>query len=244
MGRLGGLEGVGVDGLQREVANHVPDTPRLDVRLLDLGHRLTDVPRAERSLVIGELHDDDRSLRLAHRRRAVDREQQRRRFGRPGRKRRQQQDQQRKHEATHRKRMMTLGSRGLQAIVTSVRALGVLGALLVAPAALAQPVTPYVQPYVVGSSLAVASWALPSHEERRATIVSALPAPRRYRVCNASNTTAVLTSDFSPAGSISPGARAPTLPPAPSRSRSGQPARRPSGRMPSFPFLDPNAASR
>ena len=38
--------------------------------------------------------------------------------------------------------MMTHGSRGLQAIVTSVRALGVLGALLVAPAALAQPVTP------------------------------------------------------------------------------------------------------
>ena len=101
--------------------------------------------------------------------------------------------------------MMTHGSRGLQAIVTSVRALGVLGALLVAPAALAQPVTPYVQPYVVGSSSAVASWALPSHEERRATIVSALPAPRRYRVCNASNTTAVLTSDVQHGGFDLPG---------------------------------------
>ena len=103
--------------------------------------------------------------------------------------------------------MMTHGSRGLQAIVTSVRALGVLGALLVAPAALAQPVTPYVQPapYVVGSGSAVASWALPSHEERRATIVSALPAPRRYRVCNASNTTAVLTSDAQSGGFDLPG---------------------------------------
>jgi len=100
---------------------------------------------------------------------------------------------------------MTHGSRGLQAIVTSVRALGVLGALLVAPAALAQPVTLYVQPYVVGSGSAVASWALPSHEERRATIVSALPAPRRYRVCNASNTTAVLTSDAQSGGFDLPG---------------------------------------
>ena len=68
VGRLGGLEGVGVDGLERKIANHVPDAPGLDVRLLDLGHRLTDVPRAKRSLVVRELHDDDRRLRVAHRR--------------------------------------------------------------------------------------------------------------------------------------------------------------------------------
>src|SRR5207249_11396796 len=44
MGRLGRLERVGVNLLEREVANHVLHATGLDVRLLDLGHRLTDVP--------------------------------------------------------------------------------------------------------------------------------------------------------------------------------------------------------
>jgi hypothetical protein len=110
--------------------------------------------------------------------------------------------------------MMTHGSRSPQAIVTSVRSVGVLGMLLVAPAALAQPMpyaqptTPYAQPlapYVVGSAFGVGSWALPAHEERRATIVSGLPMTRRYRVCNASNTTAVVATDAQPGGFDLPG---------------------------------------
>ena len=52
---------------------------------------------------------------------------------------------------------------------------------------------------------APAAWALPSHEERRVTIVAALPVPRRYRICNASNTTAVVTTDALPAGLNLPG---------------------------------------
>jgi len=86
-----------------------------------------------------------------------------------------------------------------------VRSLGVLGLLLVAPAAFAQAVTPYVPLPPVGAVSGVGSWALPGHEERRATIVSALPAARRYRVCNASNTTAVVATDAQPGGFDLPG---------------------------------------
>jgi len=88
---------------------------------------------------------------------------------------------------------------------TGVRSLAVLGLLLIAPEAFAQPVTPYVALPPVGAVSGAGSWTLPGHEARRATIVSQLPAARRYRVCNASNTTAVVATDAEPGGFDLPG---------------------------------------
>ena len=87
-----------------------------------------------------------------------------------------------------------------------MRSFGVLALLLVAPvAAFGQPVMPYAPLPPVGTVSGAGSWTLPGHEERRATIVSALPAPRRYRVCNGSNTTAVVATDAQPGGFDLPG---------------------------------------
>ena len=61
VGGLGRLEGIGVKLLNWKIPEDVLDLARLDVLLLDLGQRLTDVPGAERSLVVGEI--DDRHLR-------------------------------------------------------------------------------------------------------------------------------------------------------------------------------------
>ena len=54
---LGGFEGVLVDRFQGKVAKDIFDLPSADIVLLDLGHRLTDVPRAEGSLEIGEFDE-------------------------------------------------------------------------------------------------------------------------------------------------------------------------------------------
>lgn len=73
-------------------------------------------------------------------------------------------------------------------------------ALALPLAARAQSTTPHV--YLVPTPYgAVAPWALPATppaEERRATIVAALPEPHRYRVCNDSNTLAALALDSHP----------------------------------------------
>jgi hypothetical protein len=61
------------------------------------------------------------------------------------------------------------------------------------------PVIPYIYP-VPGDLSGVAAWELPHHEDRRATIVTGLPVPLRYRICNESNTPAVVTTDASPKG--------------------------------------------
>ncbi len=63
VGGLGRLEGIGVKLLNRKIPKNVFDLARLDVLLLDLGQRLTDVPGAERSLVVGEI--DERHLRVS-----------------------------------------------------------------------------------------------------------------------------------------------------------------------------------
>ncbi len=62
VGGLGRLEGIGVKLLNRKIPENVLDLARLDVLLLDLGQRLTDVPGAKWSLVVGEI--DDRHLRV------------------------------------------------------------------------------------------------------------------------------------------------------------------------------------
>ncbi len=59
LGRLGGLECVLVDGFEGELAEDVFNLPCLDVLLLDLRPRLTDVSGAEGSLVIGEVNQRD-----------------------------------------------------------------------------------------------------------------------------------------------------------------------------------------
>ncbi len=54
-GAVGGLarfEGIGVKLLNRKIPENVLDLARLDVLLLNLGQRLTDVPGAKRSLVV------------------------------------------------------------------------------------------------------------------------------------------------------------------------------------------------
>lgn len=52
VGGLGHFEGIGVKLLNRKIPENVLDLARLDVLLLDLGQRLTDVPGAKRSLVV------------------------------------------------------------------------------------------------------------------------------------------------------------------------------------------------
>ena len=59
--RLGRLERIPVDRLQRKVADDILELSCLDVVALDLWQRLTDVSRAEWSLVIGKI--DQRQLR-------------------------------------------------------------------------------------------------------------------------------------------------------------------------------------
>ena len=86
-----------------------------------------------------------------------------------------------------------------------MRFVGLIGLLVVPSVAFAQIVVPDVTLSPTGAALTAASWALPGHETRRATIVSALPAARRYRVCNASNTTAVVATDAQPDGFDLPG---------------------------------------
>ena len=70
--RLGSLEGLLVNRLQREVADNVPQRAGLDVVSLDLRVRLTDVPGAERSLVIRELDERDLGVLAALRRAVAD----------------------------------------------------------------------------------------------------------------------------------------------------------------------------
>ena len=86
-----------------------------------------------------------------------------------------------------------------------MRFVGLVGLFVVPSFALAQTVVPYATLPPNGALPAAASWALPGHETRRATIVSALPMARRYRVCNASNTTAVVATDAHPDGFDLPG---------------------------------------
>ena len=57
------LQGAGVELFDWKVAVDIFYLARLDVLLLDLGQRLTDVPGAKRSLVVGEI--DDRHLRIS-----------------------------------------------------------------------------------------------------------------------------------------------------------------------------------
>lgn len=75
--------------------------------------------------------------------------------------------------------------------------------------AAAQRVTPYLP--LAGAmppAFQAAPWALsavPRYDTRRATIVASLPAPQRYRVCNESNTTALVLTDVQPQGFDLPG---------------------------------------
>jgi hypothetical protein len=82
------------------------------------------------------------------------------------------------------------GPAQLSRIATLVAALALVGR------AQAQPAPP---PYVVAPppTLAAAPWTL-SVDERRATLVAALPAAKRYRVCNDSNTPVFVTTDAHP----------------------------------------------
>ncbi len=67
-GAVGGLarfEGIGVKLLNRKIPENILDLARLDVLLLDLGQRLTDVPGAKRSLVVGKIDDSHLSVFLA-----------------------------------------------------------------------------------------------------------------------------------------------------------------------------------
>jgi hypothetical protein len=56
VGSFGGFERAWVDRLEREVPHNVLQLAGLDVLGIDPGHRLTDVPCAERSLVVGEVN--------------------------------------------------------------------------------------------------------------------------------------------------------------------------------------------
>ena len=74
VGGLRGLEGVLVNRLQRQVPDDVPEHAGLDEVSLELGVRLTDVPAAERSLVVGELDQGDLCVFLTLRRPVADRQ--------------------------------------------------------------------------------------------------------------------------------------------------------------------------
>jgi hypothetical protein len=78
-----------------------------------------------------------------------------------------------------------------------------LGTLSLAPPGQGQPrVTPHIYSWS-GDVVGGAPWALPVNE-RQATIVSGLPVPHRYRVCNESNTPAVVWTDVVPKGFVLP----------------------------------------
>ena len=66
------FEGVLVDGFQGKVAHDILDLAGLNVVLLDLGHRLTDVPAAEGSLEIGEFDQGQLGGLLTFRRCPID----------------------------------------------------------------------------------------------------------------------------------------------------------------------------
>ena len=55
MCRLGGLERLLVDALERKIQRHVTDLSGVDELLGNLRGRLTDVPGAVRSLIVSEL---------------------------------------------------------------------------------------------------------------------------------------------------------------------------------------------
>ena len=65
VGRLGGLEGLRVDALERQVEHDIADLAGVDILLFDLRVRLTDVPGAVRSLVVRELDEGQLGGRLA-----------------------------------------------------------------------------------------------------------------------------------------------------------------------------------
>ena len=65
--RLGGFASKLVDGLQREIASHIFELPRLNVYFLELWQRLTDVSATEGSLVVGEFDQRERGLFVAFR---------------------------------------------------------------------------------------------------------------------------------------------------------------------------------
>src|SRR5438874_7755792 len=65
--RLGGFAGKRVDRLQREVARHIFELPRRNVRFLELWQRLTDVSATEGSLVVSEFDERERGLFVAFR---------------------------------------------------------------------------------------------------------------------------------------------------------------------------------
>jgi len=81
---LGRLEGVSVDRFQGEVPGDILQLAGFDVLLLDLGQRLTDVPGAEGSLVIGEVDERDRRVALAFEGRILDTQHHVPGFGRSG----------------------------------------------------------------------------------------------------------------------------------------------------------------
>jgi len=66
--RFGGLERLAVDALQRQVENDVAELAGVDELFSDLRGRLTDVPGAVRSLIVGEFDESElRSARALHR---------------------------------------------------------------------------------------------------------------------------------------------------------------------------------
>lgn len=78
-----------------------------------------------------------------------------------------------------------------------------LRALSLAPPGHGQPhVSPHIYSWP-GEPFGGAPWALPVNE-RQATIVSGLPVPHRYRVCNDSNTPAVVSTEVIPTGFVLP----------------------------------------
>ena len=70
--RLGRLERLGMDRLERHVAQHVAQLARVHVLARERGHGVGEVPPAERALVVGVLDQHERRLGVALDRAAVD----------------------------------------------------------------------------------------------------------------------------------------------------------------------------
>ena len=84
VGGLRRLEGILVDRLQGKVADDVFELAGLDIVLLDLWQRLTDVAGAEGSLVVGEVDEGELRRPLAFEGSIRDAEHDVLRFGRRG----------------------------------------------------------------------------------------------------------------------------------------------------------------
>ena len=71
---FGGLKGVFMNGFQGEVEDDISELAGRNVVLLDLRHRLTDVPATEGSLEVGEFDEGELGGFLAFAGRALDSE--------------------------------------------------------------------------------------------------------------------------------------------------------------------------